>query len=41
MQYEGIFCWEFTVLDEKGKELFSIGSGDFALQEIDDIWNKR
>ena len=41
LQYEGIFCWEFTVLDEKGKELFSIGSGDFALQEIDDIWNKR
>lgn len=41
LQYEGIFCWEFIVLDDKGQKLFSVGAGDFALQEIDDIWNKR
>ena len=40
-QNKGIFCWNFTVLNRKGNTLFSAGAGDFALQEIDAIWNKR
>ena len=41
LQFENIFAWDFTVLDENGKDLFSVGAGDFALQEIDNIWNKQ
>ena len=41
LPYENIFSWEFTVLNEDGTDLFSAGAGDFALQEIDRIWNKE
>ena len=41
LQYENIFSWEFTVLNKGRTELFSVGAGDFALQEIDNIWNKQ
>lgn len=41
LQYENIFSWDFTVLTEEETELFSVGAGDFALQEIDNIWNKQ
>lgn len=41
LHFANVFSWEFTVLDESKQELFTLGAGNFSLEEVNAIWNKQ